>query len=216
MPARKASCPSQGWVNQRLPRASTRPATRVSRAAARARAKLRSPSAARSAPSTAWSWSWLSSIHPRGRPRLRAGGTRVTSWARRARQPARVQGIPASLSLPANQRRLRRRSWRSQATSRLTNARVIRASPTAPWGSPSLCQRCRIVPDRVGTPSSSTAPSSFTTSMPARATPAPMAGAAIGRATRRKLPHGPTPRLRQASSWRWPPALKLSVARRNT
>ncbi len=216
MPARKARRRSQGWGNQRRPRASTSPAARVSRAAARARVKLRRPRAARSAASAAWSWSWLSSIQARGSPRLRAGGTRVTSWARRARQPARVQGIPASLSPPASQRRLRRRSCRSQATSRLTNARVIKARPTAPRGSPSLCQRCRIVPERVGTPSNSTAPSSFTTSMPERATPAPMAGAAIGRATRRKLPQGPTPRLRQASSWRWPPALKLSVASRNT
>ena len=74
----------------------------------------------------------------------------------------------------------------------------------------------RIPEERVGTPSSCTAPSSFTTSMPVSATPAPIEGRAMGRATRQKLPQGPTPRLRQASSCRLPLTEKLSVESRKT
>ena len=52
--------------------------------------------------------------------------------------------------------------------------------------------------------------------MPIRAMPAPIAGMAIGSAIRRKLFQGPTPRQRQASSWRRPQMVKLSVLSRKT
>ena len=52
--------------------------------------------------------------------------------------------------------------------------------------------------------------------MALRAMPAPIEGRAIGRATRKKLRQGPTPKLRLASSSRLPLTEKLSVLSRKT
>ena len=179
--------------------------------APRARARLRSPRATRSPIGWAGSWSQLLPIQIRGMARLARGGARVTSWASQQRQPSRGQSSGLAPSWPAAQRRLRLRPWRSLQSNNATSARVTRARPTAPGRSPSPCQRSKIAADRVGTPSSCTAPNSLITSIAPRATPAVTAGKARGRATRRKLPQGPTARERHTSCWRAPLRLKASL-----
>ena len=196
--------------------ASSRAQKAVIAVTSRARPKLRPANASNSLNGSAAITCQPCTIHRPGISRQASGGSRVTPMAAAARQPVSGHTWQLTLPVPRFQRRLRRLKARSAASSRITMARAVSANRAAPLGSPSICQRFKIPADRLGTPSNLTAPNSFTTSMALRATPAPIEGAASGKATRQKLCQGPTPKLRQASSsWR-PLIAKLSVLSKNT
>ena len=180
--------------------ASTSAAVTAKTAATRASKRLRPLRLIRSSFQLVWSWSKLLAAHSSGVPRLTIGGMTASSCATPARNPCRCQAVASPPATPSLQRRLRLRRLRSHTTKVNTITSVIKAKLMAPAGSPLDCQVSRMPAERLGMPSSCTAPSSLTTSMPMRATPAPIAGSAMGKATRRKADQGPTPRLRHASS----------------